>query len=370
MKKTAALVSSTFLVSALLVSAILALSSCSNKTVKPEHSAAAQQSFGPHVIQATMVRDESKNSIYGRPITAAAYQAHFKGKKVVKRSIASSKPAPTPCVPYTTTIYTGADWTPGSVTVTNDVNDLIIDIAADTVNGWMFRSVFVYAGQGPTPVDSNNWVDLTKFQYFSYLGTVVPTYEYKIPLSAVGGACGAPLNVSVRTEMEQYDANGVMILSNLAFAYTPNPVVNAGFVYGVCCNDTVNCGCNNDANYWGNHSANTKPNGARAPWPIAETTLLCGKTWFSYLDTIGNNDGNAGANVWERLAEQWIAAKLNVAKGSAASPTVATVMASAGTMVAGNCSSIPAGVSRETARDYTVLLRHYNRGLLGPKSCR
>ena len=364
MKKTAALVSSTFLVSALLVSAFLAMSSCSTKSVKPEQPI-AQQSFGP--------RDESKNSIYGRAITTADYQARFKAhhiKKTVKRSIASSKPAPAPCVPYTTTIYTGADWTPGSVSVTNDLNDLIIDIAADTANGWMFRSVFVYAGQGPTPVDSNNWVDLTKFQYFSYLGTVVPAYEYKIPLTAVGGACGAPLNVSVRTEMEQYDANGVMILSNLAFAYTPNPVVNSGFVYGVCCNDSVNCGCNNDANYWGNHSAATRPNGNSSPWPISESTLLCGKSWLSYLDVIGNDNGSVGANVWERLAEQWIAAKLNVAKGSATSPTVATVMASAGTMVAGNCSSIPAGVTRQTARDYTVLLRHYNRGLLGPKSCK
>ncbi len=342
---------------AILIALALIGAGCSSKPVK-ENTDVANSSYNS-------VRNVSKNSLYGKAITLKKYNARFAAKKpAAGRAIASTGEG---CLPYTTIIHNGTAITPGTVAVSNDGTDLIVAIAADTANGWAFRSVFIYAGTGPVPMTPGGWQDLAQYPIYTYLPTTQPAYEYRIPLSTIAASCGTTLNVSVRTEMEQYDAAGTLIGSHYGFAYGPHEIGDptahhCQFSYTICCAPPQNSGCTYTQGYWKNHSIfASKKN--KKPWPISENTMLCGMTWFNILNT-----PPSVGNTWMILAHQWIAAKLNVAKGASVPPIVASTLTDGGNMLANSCSGISM-IDKPEAIGYSMVLDKYNNGLLGPGHC-
>ena len=121
-------------------------------------------------------------------------------------------------------------------------------------------------------------------------------------------------------------------------------------------------GCTYTQGYWKNHHRFCKRGKRKCdPWPIDETTMLCGKTWLNILKTPPK-----GGNAWYILAHQWIAAKLNVASGAAADALLLQVLAEAESLLLG-CS-----IDRDDrawALELAQYLDDYNNGRIGPGHC-
>ena len=119
-------------------------------------------------------------------------------------------------------------------------------------------------------------------------------------------------------------------------------------------------GCTLTQGYWKTHNVDAKQPHKQTPWPIAETTMLCGMSWLDILETPPMGDA------WYILAHQWIAASLNVASGASTTPDVDQALADGAALLA-TCS-VDAG-DQATATAVSSVLDDYNNGLIGPGHC-
>jgi hypothetical protein len=120
-------------------------------------------------------------------------------------------------------------------------------------------------------------------------------------------------------------------------------------------------GCVRTMGYWRNHSAlATNPN-QQIPWPISETTQLCGASWWTWLRT-----PPVGGNAWIILARQWIVAQLNDASSADVPQHIAEAMTAAEALLA-DC--VITDAERAQAIELAELLDAYNNGLEGVDSC-
>lgn len=140
---------------------------------------------------------------------------------------------------------------------------------------------------------------------------------------------------------------------------TPTPTETATDTPTATATPTPGPDCTLTQGYWKNHSRYATQLGQAVPWPLSEDTLLCGMTWYQILQT--DPQGNA----WMILAHQWIAAKLNEAKGASVPPGVQAALSQAQTLLAAHCASLPPS----PATDLSTLLDEYNNGILGPGHC-
>jgi hypothetical protein len=98
-------------------------------------------------------------------------------------------------------------------------------------------------------------------------------------------------------------------------------------------------------------------------------------TWYGILQA--DPQGKA----WTNLAQEWIAASLNLASGASAPVSVQNAMAMAQSLLAGNCGSAPQGLMESAvnvtgplcftseATALSGLLDEYNNGVIGPGHC-
>lgn len=271
------------------------------------------------------------------------------------------------CTPYSSIIYGGGIYATGSATVSNDTNNLIINLTSDSANGWLLERISVYAGPGPIP-QNGGVPDPVFFPYQEYFANGNPIQQFTIPLADLSTACnGNSIQVSIFVVMRRIDSNGNIIQYENAWAFGPNQFSGTNlawwFDYTPCCQSVVETGCTHSHGYYKNNSVYTKK--TPQPWPISENSLLCGKKWYDVIK-VTPKLGDA----WTILAQQWIASMLNVATGASTGAIVDIALSDSQTMLANNCSVLPKGaIERQIALEYKLLLENYNKGLTGPGMC-
>jgi hypothetical protein len=142
-------------------------------------------------------------------------------------------------------------------------------------------------------------------------------------------------------------------------------------------NATVECtnGCTLTQGYWKTHNNSFKGGAPADPtWynntstlPLGENTpfFSSGYTWFEIF-WMPPSKGNA----YLQLAHQYMAAKLNIIKGTSAPPIVISAINWAESFFPGKTPSTPLSPAlKSQARYYASILASYNEGLIGPGHC-
>ena len=112
--------------------------------------------------------------------------------------------------------------------------------------------------------------------------------------------------------------------------------------------------CPRTQGYWKNWNIYAQQENRQIPWPIAEDTLMCGMTWYEWLQT-----PPAGGDAWIILAHQFIAASLNEAAGVDVPDDVADALAAAAALL-DDCEI--SAEDREAAIALSELLDAFNNG--------
>jgi hypothetical protein len=104
----------------------------------------------------------------------------------------------------------------------------------------------------------------------------------------------------------------------------------------------------------------------RTPWPCtgAEERTICAETWWRVMQD------DATCDTWTWLAQEWIAAQLNVCAGACEPEQVAEARAEAETTLTANCGGFAGRwLVEERAALLAKVLELYNTGRLGPARC-
>lgn len=114
-------------------------------------------------------------------------------------------------------------------------------------------------------------------------------------------------------------------------------------------------GCTLSPTYWNHHHEN---------WPLSKTLTLCGIGWPTVLQTMM-------ADVWNNLAQQLIATRLNVAGGSFVPADILQAIADATFLIESYCGIVIDTMHPLYAQfiGNTTLLATYNEGRLGVPYC-
>jgi hypothetical protein len=135
----------------------------------------------------------------------------------------------------------------------------------------------------------------------------------------------------------------------------------------VTCKPPPEPGCTLTQGYWKTHSK-YGPAPYDATWAlIGEDTAFfsSGQTWYEAI-----NASSAGGNAYYILAQQYIAAKLNLAGGTSSTPAVNAALAGAEAFFAAYTpSSTLSKAVRAQAIAYAGTLADYNEGGIGPGHC-
>jgi hypothetical protein len=117
-------------------------------------------------------------------------------------------------------------------------------------------------------------------------------------------------------------------------------------------------GCAYTHGYWSEHHRFAARRNM-IPWPIDEETTLCGETWLTHV-------GRIAADQLNIVAQQWVAATLNVALGAHADWLITwALLAAEDAMVDCVIDDQEAGLALQAKN----ILDNFNNGLLGPVSC-
>jgi hypothetical protein len=99
---------------------------------------------------------------------------------------------------------------------------------------------------------------------------------------------------------------------------------------------------------------------------VDSTFFISGQTYYQVMWT-----SPSGGNVYYQLAHQYIAAKLNILKGTSSPATVNAAISWAENNFFnkyGPKATLPSAVGKQ-AGAYASLLGNYNEGLIGPGHC-
>lgn len=278
--------------------------------------------------------------------------------KPAARAVAST------CSPFDSILYGGQAYNTGTVSIQNDDTYLYINLNADTLAAWKFFEIKIYVSTAPVPVVSGN-IDLSLFPVQNSFVDGIATYQYAIPLADIGVTCGTKLNMSIYTLMKQTSVDGSILKEEEDWFYSSSPV-GSGYVfeYTPCCSGATEQGCTLSKGFYATHSKYEKKPALKIPWLLSEDTLLCGKKWYDLM-----NKTPKSGDAWLILAQQWIAAKLNVALGASTGPIIDAAISNGESMLSNNCSGISKSL-RQTALEYSLLLEDYNNGFTGPGQCK
>jgi len=148
----------------------------------------------------------------------------------------------------------------------------------------------------------------------------------------------------------------------------------ANTTLGECFLNVTNPNCNPDYcvggcvlghGYWSTHNSRTKTRSQRIPWPFnAESSVLCGKTWYAWSQEKSNN------LVWIKLFDQWYAATLNRYIGACMPNNVNITHAAAFALLSQCQTGIRTSSSASSIyKTYAATLESYNTGTISPTSC-
>jgi hypothetical protein len=118
--------------------------------------------------------------------------------------------------------------------------------------------------------------------------------------------------------------------------------------------------CTHTIGYWKTHSAFETKKSLHHPWPISESTLLCGETWYDLLHTEPEGDPVT------ILAHQWIGAALNWGSG-APMPAEIEALIAEGNWYLNDCAIDE--YYDERMIEVSEALDAYNNGLAGVAHC-
>lgn len=125
-----------------------------------------------------------------------------------------------------------------------------------------------------------------------------------------------------------------------------------------CCCTLTSVNCVNTKEFWKTHNRFETASCNQVAWPVgantsnpAEETLLCNLAWIEIMEMPAKTE-------WDRLAQEWIAAELNLANGVTIPPEIADILASAKTLLS-QCQTQAHGQAYEIL---TKLLHQFNTG--------
>lgn len=232
--------------------------------------------------------------------------------------------------------------------------------------GWEIRAVYIQASTGPVPQSGGELLPgFFGYQRLFQIGSQVANMQQPIPLSEIGASCGTPINIAIYVVIQQVQfvsvGNYVTLDARNGFVQGPSSVqVGTGWTWqhGVCCDEVT--GCTKTSSYYKTHSTFSKP-AQRDPWPISESTLTCGVTWHSILNTKSSDN-------WYKLASQWIGSMLNIGDGASTPADIDQALLDGQSLLESTCRTMPKA-QKATAASLSALLETYNNGALQPPAC-
>ena len=268
------------------------------------------------------------------------------------------------CEVQETELIAGQHTDTGSVSVTNDADDLLISVDADAP--YLLAEVHIYAGTDPVPTNNGGNPAPGQFPYTIEFPEPVPSYDLAIALDELGVGCDDDLNVAVHATVVSFDREGNEIFEETAWGFGDETFEGSRwgwhFDYGICCElpPEEGEGCTLTQGYWQTHNSEAEAPGLQDEWPLAEDTQLCGLSWLDILHTEPEGDA------WVILAHQYIAASLNQASGASSTAEVDAALADAADFLDACAIS---DADRDEALAASELLDAYNNGEVGPGHC-
>ncbi len=299
-----------------------------------------------------------------------------------ERSVASSLEftSGSTCTSYSNTIWVAASGFVGPggspsgeiigevAAVTHETG--VEEFAVEVSGGWTIAEIRIWIGLPEDfPLDATSTVP--DFDAFPHV------FTFDDPTETFVGTFDIPETVGC----------GMSFKSALLFDIVSpagEHVVEPRYMYDMfsCCTDEPEeTGCTYTKGYWKNHHAAGAGSGSRCgrsrghhgrrgrgdrterdePWPIAESTELCGVSWLRILNW------PARGSAWTILAHQWIAAQLNEANGASTPDEVADAL-DRGYDLLSSCHE-PRRCYRHEWIDLASTLDDYNNGRIGPGHC-
>ncbi|HSH03924.1 MAG TPA: hypothetical protein VLL52_15520 [Anaerolineae bacterium] len=269
----------------------------------------------------------------------------------------------------TTTLYAGQHINSGSVTIWNDADTLYVQFA--TVDGWTMVETHVHVGETladvPTTPAGNPKIGL--FDYQTQHDPAVTEFTYEIPLDGFVG--GDSLVVAAHASLALVDDNGDVIQTETGWADGPDFPGNSWATYveftvQECEEEDDDGGCSLTQGYWRTHST-------YGPAPYDETWATVGEdtaffsspeTWYSALWVSPEGDA------YYILAQQYIAATLNVNGGTSTTADVDAALSLATNWFNSHDPGVPASsADGQVAVALSEILDAYNNGEIGPGHC-
>jgi hypothetical protein len=267
------------------------------------------------------------------------------------------------CEPHETELIAGQQTDTGSVTVSNDADEIMI--AVDAAEPYLLAEVHIYVGTDPVPLNKGGAPAPGQFPYTIEFPEPVASYDLAVALADLGVECDDQLNVAVHASVVSYDRHGNEIFSETAWGFGDEAFEGSrwgwSFDYGICCEpEEESQGCTLTQGYWRTHNTEAEVPALQESWPIAEDTQMCGMGWLDILHTSPKGDA------WLILAHQYIAAQLNVSSGASTTAEVDAAMSSAAGYLDGCAIS---DADHDAALAASALLDAYNNGDVGPGHC-
>lgn len=248
----------------------------------------------------------------------------------------------------------------GSIDIINDDTNLIVEITG--TGGYSLVDVALFAGAGSPGTDPS----LYPYQR-DFSGSPVATTTFTIPLADISAACGTGINLAVYAHVTK---DGV---TKTGWGYgTPFGTDGWYFVYDMCCDEPPPPppppppGCTYTQGYWKNHLED---------WPLSSVDL--GGVTYTAEEALALMVAPVRTDVSMALAQQLIAALLNVANGASTTPEVAAAIAAAQAWMAAHADGdgrLPYRTStsasyRAEAVSLNEQLTAFNEGTAGTLHC-
>jgi hypothetical protein len=270
------------------------------------------------------------------------------------------------------TLYAGQHTDAGVVTVANDEDNLYVTY--ETTDGWLLSETHlaVATSLDDIPRTKNGNPKVGNFPYKTEHDPAVNEFTYTLNLDELGYEAGTELYVATHAALIRV-VDGEVVQSETGWGDGTRFVQKGNwamyFNYTVQeCDPPGPEGCTLTQGYWKTHSK-YGPAPYNPTWAtIGETTpfFTSGVSWFNALWV--PHYGNA----YYILAQQYIAATLNVNNGASTTPLVDATLAASTAWFEVNNSPVPApSPNGQIAIGYSEVLDEYNNGLAegGPPHC-
>lgn len=281
--------------------------------------------------------------------------------------VAQSEQATQACGDITTvTLYAGQTIDAGTVTIWNDSTDLYVKFS--TTGGWVMNETHVHVAATVDGIPQRNGNPIPgQFAYKTVHDPAVTEYTYKIALDEFVG--GQSIVVAAHASLSLLDEDGNVIQQETGWGDGPpfpgrNWATYIEFTVQIC--ESGGEGCTLTQGYWRTHSsygpAHYDPNWAT----VGEDTpfFSSNETWYSALWVEPNGDA------YYILAQQYIAAVLNVNNGASTTASVDTAMTDSFNWFGAHDPGVPASsTDGQTAVFLSHILDDYNNGFIGPGHC-